>query len=131
MGPGIKFRHLLVVHLTSEEYPLEYLAPLVPLLGNFYLIMLLGWCGWGSLAGMQGGVAGIGCGVGVGVVGLGISLMQRDFMLSGTGSSSHTGLFRSAVWGGFFNHHQSVSGVNGGISLKVKHWQTPSQNAGF
>ena len=73
-------------------------------------------------------VAGTICGVGVGVASLGISLMQRDFLLSGTGSLSHTGSFRSAVGRGSSSSSEPVSGINGVISLKVRFWQTSSQN---
>ena len=92
------------------------------------------WSGcWGSMTGTPwldcgDGVTGIGCANGVRVASLGISWMQIYPLLSGTVSSSHTGSSKSAVGRDSSLSSESVSGIGGGISLKVRCQQTHYQN---
>ena len=79
--------------------------------------------------GCWGGVGGTGCEGGVRVASQGSSWMLRDLLLSGTGSLSHSGSFRSAVERGSLSSLESVSGISGDFSLKVRHQQMPYQNS--
>ena len=54
--------------------------------------------------------------------------MQRYSLLNGIGSSSHTGSSWSTVGRSSSSSSVYVSDIGRGISLKVRHWQTPSWN---
>ena len=76
----------------------------------------------------RGRVASMGCGGGGDVASLGISWTQRYCLLSGTGSSPHTWSSRSADGRSSLSSSESVSGLGRDVLLRVRHWQTPSQN---
>ena len=74
--------------------------------------------------GCRGWINGISCGV----ASLGIAWMQRYFLLSGTGYSSHIRSSRSAVRRGSLLSSESVSALDKDVLSKVRCQQIPSQN---
>ena len=84
--------------------------------------------GTSTWSGCWGGVTGIDCGGQVEVASLWISWMQRYSLLSGTGSSSHSGSSWSGDGRVSLASSESVSSIGGSISSKVRHWWNPIQN---
>ena len=130
LGPGIKVRHHSLWNIQQVRYILWDIK-----VHHFKLWVISTWSAcWGGMT----GISWSGCGSGVTSTGsrgwaqmasLGISWMQRYSLLSSTGSSSNTGLSRSAVGRGSSLSTESVSGVSRGILPKVKCQQMPSLNS--
>ena len=76
--------------------------------------------------GLWGRVTGAGCWGGV--ASLGISWLQRYSLLSGTNSLSHTESSRVAVRRSSSLSLEFAASASEGVSSKVSHWQTTSQN---
>ena len=105
--------------IKSRDIPWDIEFHYFKVWGHFYLVSMLGWCGWDSLIMLLGWITGMGCGGGQlgGVASLGISCMKRYSWLSSTGFLDHIGLPKSVVRKSSLPLESSSVGE--GVSLKV------------
>ena len=119
---------LLMVHPTSQGYPLEYLAPLLQI-PEVLLLDLVAEAVWlGLLAGMQE------WGFWYRLWGWGWGSWPRnfmDFLLSGTRSLSHTRSFRSAVGRGSLTCLESALALAGAFHQRLGTSRHLCRMAGF